>query len=1416
MDRPSHLPSIETGDFDVVALVGSAGAGPAGLQVLRDLPPGFSVPLIAAFHLAPDSVLDQVFARAPFEVVWARQGSLLAAGRLLLCPPRQFLDILPDGSCQLSPCEGGALEKPLDRFLGSVAQSFASRAIGVVLTGMGNDGAAGALELHRAGGQVVVQSEASAEYPAMPASAIAAGSASIVIPLGELGHLVGELLTRTPRREMRSEVEAVRRVFGDHGEMAARAREVDWSRTPLGPAVDWPEALRIPARTIMDASNPQALWWGPQLTQVYNDAWRVFLGVRKHPQALGGPAAASWPEVWHDIGPMVARVMATGVAEAGKGYLLLVQRDEYVEEVFADFSYAPVRDAAGAVLGVHHNVWETTHYVVAERRLQALRTLGAQLAAAQGMRDACERAATALGSDPQDLPFALFYLLDAQRRQGVLAAAAGVAPGAACAPHLLPLDVGTPWPLLAVLGSVPDAQVLLSDLANRCAGLPPVPLAREGALPPQSALLRPLRASADEPPVGVMVLGLSPHRQFDEGYRAFLDLVAVQLAAGIGQGRATELERERRERLAALDREKMLFFADVSHEFRTPLTLLLAPLEELLRRQDSLPASLAADVDVAVRNARRLLALVTNLLDFSQAESRRKPARLAPLDLRTLTAEVVSHFRSAIGAAGLQLRMEFDEQLLEVPVDPEMWTTVVSNLVSNALKFTFEGEIAVKLRALKLHAELVVSDTGIGIAESELGNVFKRFHRVRGARARTSEGAGIGLSMVQDLVQRMGGQVRVRSRSGCGSEFMVWLPYKSYRMQAGAEPDPVPRAASDLAADLADQAARWVEDDAPAGVLHDLVAQSGGRSAAPAVEPVGAIVVVDDNADMRRYLQRLLGGRWVVETASDGETGLAAIHRLRPQAVLADVMMGGIDGFELLRRVRADRELRHTPVVLVTARAGEAAAIESLLAGADDYIAKPFSPRELLARVQAVVDRARVDAALRASELRFRTLFETMRQGYSECEIVRDDQGRAVSYRVLDANPAWERLTGLPAAACRGRDVLDFLPGIERSWIDTADRVVRLNRREHIEHEAAALGAWFETDFYPSGGDRFNALYEDITERKLAEMRQAFLLRLSDALRPLRDPIAIQQAAMQVLGTHMKVNRAFYGDAQDDGDTLAIGPGFSKGTFPLEGHVKFSDFDADMAAWYLAGQTVVIHDVRDHPLVSAKARPNFDAIQVGAAVGVPLVKEGRVRAIVSLHQTAPRQWTDAEVSLLEETAERTWAAVERAKAEAVLQASEARQGFLLGLSTSAERTRRQNEALQAVVRGAPMQESLAILARMVAEETQGEARTAFYMADAAGAQLHPVRGAGDMPEAELDPAGDRGCWSFPIQTRERLAIGTFAMYFRTPREPAAADRELAELVTRTAAIVMASHRADAKYRALLEATAEADRPPAGS
>ena len=374
---------------------------------------------------------------------------------------------------------------------------------------------------------------------------------------------------------------------------------------------------------------------------------------------------------------------------------------------------------------------------------------------------------------------------------------------------------------------------------------------------------------------------------------------------------------------------------------------------------------------VTHRNSLRLLKLVNTLLEFSRIEAGRLEAKYEPTELAGFTAELCGVFRAAIERAGMRLVVEcaqVDEQVSEpVYVDRDMWEKIVLNLLSNAFKFTFRGEISVRCRKASGFFELNVRDTGIGIPEQELGNLFKRFHRVEGARGRTFEGSGIGLALVQELVKLHGGGITVKSASGKGTEFTVSIPLGQAHLPAGRVFAASTGAAKTLKAEaFAEEALRWLPDSGVTGSQsHSGSSEDAGDLCRPARGADGRakmarVLVADDNADMREYVRRLLAAEYEVITVPDGEAALAAARKSKPDLVLSDVMMPRIDGFGLLRAIRSDPQLQAIPVILLSARAGEESRVEGLNAGADDYLIKPFSARELVARVESHVKMARL------------------------------------------------------------------------------------------------------------------------------------------------------------------------------------------------------------------------------------------------------------------------------------------------------------------------------------------------------------------------------------------------------------------------------------------------------------------------
>jgi signal transduction histidine kinase/CheY-like chemotaxis protein len=419
-----------------------------------------------------------------------------------------------------------------------------------------------------------------------------------------------------------------------------------------------------------------------------------------------------------------------------------------------------------------------------------------------------------------------------------------------------------------------------------------------------------------------------------------------ELAAALRELRATN------QKLAEADVAKTAFFSNISHEFRTPLTLILGTLqEELSTNAHNLPAQSRLQLQTAHRNSLRLLKLVNTLLDFARVEAGRMQANYQPTDLAVLTTELAANFTSAVERGGLTLTIDCAPLPEPIYVDHEMWEKIVLNLLSNAFKHTFKGGITVRLVWQDGSVQFCVVDSGIGIAPEDVPHLFDRFHRIQGAASRTHEGSGIGLALVKELVQLHAGLIEVQSEVGRGTRFTITLQAGTAHLPAdrvGRADDS--RATGQFAAAALQEALHWIPPQPE-------VVDSNQAPKAPAwTIPRPVILLADDNADMRAYVTRLLGPLYEVRAVADGQAALEAAMAAPPDLVLTDVMMPRLDGFGLLRALRADRRTQSLPIILLSARAGEEAAVAGLDTGADDYLVKPFSARELLARVRTHVE----------------------------------------------------------------------------------------------------------------------------------------------------------------------------------------------------------------------------------------------------------------------------------------------------------------------------------------------------------------------------------------------------------------------------------------------------------------------------
>jgi len=748
------------------------------------------------------------------------------------------------------------------------------------------------------------------------------------------------------------------------GAMGAAMRALDWSETLLGPVRHWPQSLRTSVSTCLNSRFPILIWWGPELVMLYNDSYRDII-AGKHPAALGHPGRECWPEIWHIIGPMLEGVLKRGEATWSDDLLLLLERNGYPEECYFTFSYSPIRDESGGIGGVFTPVAETTDHVIGARRLHTLRHLAARAGQARAVRETCDAAIETLAANSHDVPFAALYLFDEARVTASLISSAGIEPGSAAAPPV--------WRLSDLPGSL-SGLTIIEDFAQTAGPLP------GGAwdTPSRSAVVVPILMPGETAPAGLLLAGISPRKRLDTNYRAFFELVGGHISTAIADARAHEAERKRIEALAEIDRMKTVFFSNVSHEFRTPLTLMLGPLEAMLSRPE--PTVDREELQLVHRNGMRLLKLVNTLLDFSRIEAGRAEAVYEPTDLGRFTAEIASAFRSAMETAGLQYTVDCPPLPEPAYVDRDMWEKIVLNLISNAFKFTLAGSVAVRLRAAGERLELAVEDTGVGIPEHERGRVFERFHRIEGATGRSHEGSGIGLALVHELVKLHAGAIRVESAEGIGTVFTVSLPLGQAHLPEGRVSTASRLTSTGVAASAyVDEALRWL----PPGQREPERTPPFAADSVPAPhiqQTTGRILLADDNADMRSYVRRLLGQHYQVEAVGNGADALAAILRNPPDLILADVMMPRLDGFGLVRELRANASVRTIPVILLSARAGEDARVEGLQSGADDYLVKPFTARELLARVDTRLAMSRLRREGEARERGLRAEAEAARE----------------------------------------------------------------------------------------------------------------------------------------------------------------------------------------------------------------------------------------------------------------------------------------------------------------------------------------------------------------------------------------------------------------------------------------------------
>jgi len=439
-----------------------------------------------------------------------------------------------------------------------------------------------------------------------------------------------------------------------------------------------------------------------------------------------------------------------------------------------------------------------------------------------------------------------------------------------------------------------------------------------------------------------LVLGETPmftlHPSKNEN---FYNLVIRHIHSMLSASFLREEEEKRLKFLAELDAAKTHFFTNISHEFRTPLTLILGTTEEL---KHSLSEEYHSRIDCLQRNGIRLLKLVNNLLDFSRIESGKANPKFELINLSEYTRELANAFESSCKVVGLDLviRCNLKES---VYVDCDMWEKIVLNLISNSFKFTHKGKIEITLdKTDDNQARFSIIDTGIGIPKEDIPYVFARFYTAKHSeKGRTIEGTGIGLSLVKELVDLHKGKISVESEVDKGTRIDIFLPLGNSHIASkfiSYEPHKVqvnPQSLKSFIADIVPTK----EVDSP------YVARRKVND-----EDRSLVLVVDDNQDIRQYIGRSLLSRFDIKYARNGIEALQVLQSPPlPDLILTDIMMPGMNGYQLINEIKKNVQWEQIPIIFISARAGEEAQLEGFSYGIADYLSKPFSVRELLARV---------------------------------------------------------------------------------------------------------------------------------------------------------------------------------------------------------------------------------------------------------------------------------------------------------------------------------------------------------------------------------------------------------------------------------------------------------------------------------
>ncbi|KAG9302577.1 hypothetical protein G9A89_007281 [Geosiphon pyriformis] len=852
--------------------------------------------------------------------------------------------------------------------------------------------------------------------------------------------------------------EEILNIYQDELSVAEYVYSFDWSATQLGGIDNWPKSLISIVKLCLDSMIPIVLYIGPQKLTIYNQEAGSCLGD-KHPRAMGRPAQEVWQDEWQQFGPMFEGVSLTGKGIFWNDMIIYLPRAGYNEECHFSFTYSPVFPDDKELAGFISVGYETTQKVLSVRRLKTLGELGNRTPVAKSVEGSCHLVTNVLRAHTADIPYALIYLIEKnqtdEKNQGYkvrltattfdenLLAQSNedgvedikfvLGDSKRTLPDYL---LNTP-DILDVTDAMEDSLKVNSESKTshtaQKLSRPESSTVKDNILSPNldnfpfssnlttwpiekvirtnhhvgitfadefQAVLFPVSISFAGKNImtAVLICGLNRHRMFDQDYLRFCQLVVRHMSLSLTNGKSREEERNQAKILADLNRQKIMFFQNISHELKTPLTLILAPLEDTITACK--PASpIIYNLQMIQRNARRLLKLVNNLLQLSKMEAGHGAVRYRETNIAKLTRELAYNFESMAESFGLKFKIDIPlDEVLEIQLkrkvylDLDLYEKIILNLCkilflalnlcSNAFKYTWKGGVTIRLYPGKNESGEVIfvefTDTGVGIAKSQLKNLFRNFYQIESQSSRSYEGGGIGLAFVKESIKKHGGDIKVTSQVGVGTTFQIWIPTGSDHLPENYVINKNELSSNDKLQitsswdnqlpknidlyleetqqwnvrkhEFHDLHSRLEDDDDPKKAMEYLKTLS---IASP--KELYRVLIVGDNNDMRNYLANILKTEFEVCCACDGLHALTIINEgeFKPNLVLTDIMMPHMNAFELLKILRSDPTTRTILVIFLSARAGEEASVEGLNEGADDYLIKPFNKRELIARVRA-------------------------------------------------------------------------------------------------------------------------------------------------------------------------------------------------------------------------------------------------------------------------------------------------------------------------------------------------------------------------------------------------------------------------------------------------------------------------------